>query len=332
MKMVFLPSGSEATASSRYKVYQVSPLLEKLGVECEVLGPKTPLGERLARFFARDRAVVYVQRLQYDSLFVAAAVALKKLLGTRLVYDVDDAVFLYAPLKTRLLVQASDLVLAGSHFVYDYCRKLNPRTALSLSCVDIQLFKPARADKKKEGLVLGWCGNPSGHEENLRLLVEPLKELASRGTKLEFRAVGFGKEHPLAKEFAAVPGLRTLFVPFIASERVPQALAEFDVGLVPLVDNPWCRGKYSIKVLEYMACGVPVVASRVGENVHLVEDGKTGFLAASPQEWAEQLSQLCANPKLRERMAANARRFVEEKYDLEDYAKNLVRLLREKFG
>ncbi len=325
MRIVFLPVGTPDTPSSNYKVYQVKDKLEKLDIPCEIRAPGATLAAKLAPFLGPRDQVIYIQRLQYQTLFVLAAFVLKKITGAKTVYCLDDPVYEGARTRTHLLIKSSDLVLAGSHAIYDYCRKLNQHTVMSLSCVDTSLFRPLPRKREKNGVVLGWGGNPAGHAENVRLLLKPLKRLAGEIPGLELVS------HPLGPEFTKIPGLRTRFVPYMNAARVPEFISEFDIGLVPLTDTPWSRGKYSIKVLEYMACGVPVVASAVGENNHFILDGENGFLANTADEWVEKIGALCGDRRLREKFAARGRKLVEEKYSQEAYAKNLACLLQERF-
>ena len=109
-------------------------------------------------------------------------------------------------------------------------------------------------------------------------------------------------------------------------------IGKFDVGIMPLPDNPWERGKCGFKLIQYMACGKPVVASPVGVNREIVVDGVNGFLASSHDEWVRALERLKSDPELRRTMGANGRRMVEEKYCLQVTAPRLHRLLLEAAG
>jgi len=101
---------------------------------------------------------------------------------------------------------------------------------------------------------------------------------------------------------------------------------------MPLPDNPWERGKCGFKLIQYMACGKPVVASPVGVNREIVVDGVNGFLASTPKEWVEALLRLKADPELRRAMGEKGRRMVEEKYCLQVTAPRLHRILLEAAG
>jgi glycosyltransferase involved in cell wall biosynthesis len=101
-----------------------------------------------------------------------------------------------------------------------------------------------------------------------------------------------------------------------------------DVGVYPLADDEWSRGKCGFKAIEFMACGVPVVAAAVGVNREIVEDGVNGFLASTEDEWVEKLGRLLADPQLRRRFGEAGRRTIEERYSLRVHAPTLVATLR----
>ncbi len=126
---------------------------------------------------------------------------------------------------------------------------------------------------------------------------------------------------------AAALGLPMASVPW-SEQTVAQDIARLDVGIMPLVDAPFERGKCGYKLIQYMACGLPVVASPVGVNRQIVEHGVNGFLAETPEQWATALRTLCADPALRARMGAAGRRKVEQHYSLQVTAPRLVQILR----
>ncbi len=125
-------------------------------------------------------------------------------------------------------------------------------------------------------------------------------------------------------------------MPGIVTEQPPWALDDevrlfntCDVGIYPLADDEWSRGKCGFKAIEFMACGVPVVAAAVGVNREIVEDGVNGFLAATDDEWVEKLARLIADRELRRRFGEAGRRTIEARYALHVHAPTLAATLRD---
>jgi len=125
-----------------------------------------------------------------------------------------------------------------------------------------------------------------------------------------------------------VPGVATEQPPW-ALEREVELFNTCDVGVYPLADDEWSRGKCGFKAIEFMACGVPVVASAVGVNREIIEDGVNGFLASTDDEWVEKLGRLLEDPALRRRFGQAGRRTIEERYSLRVHAPTLGALLHD---
>lgn len=117
-----------------------------------------------------------------------------------------------------------------------------------------------------------------------------------------------------------------------AEETEGRLIQSMDIGIMPLDDTPWSRGKCGYKLIQYMACGLPVVASPVGVNSEIVEDGVTGFLASSDAEWRDAISRLLADADLRRRMGEAGRKRMEELYSLQVWGPRVAEMLRQVAG
>jgi glycosyltransferase involved in cell wall biosynthesis len=126
----------------------------------------------------------------------------------------------------------------------------------------------------------------------------------------------------------SIPGVDVRSRPWRAETEV-EDLRELDVGIMPLPDDPWTRGKCGLKALQYMALGIPAVVSPVGVNTDIVRHGMNGYLATSPDEWIEGMRRLLADGALRERLGREARRTVEDRYSARGHAPRLARILHE---
>nr|WP_239556359.1 glycosyltransferase family 4 protein [Dyella flava] len=155
-------------------------------------------------------------------------------------------------------------------------------------------------------LVIGWIGSPST-AHYLRLVSEPLAALC-RDRPMRCVAIGARQDQLSGTPFTALPW----------NEETEVALLQsLDIGIMPLHDEAWERGKCGYKLIQYMACGVPVLASPVGENCNIVQHGQNGYLASTPAEWAVRLQQLIDDAQLRRQCGEAGRKRVEAEYCLQ---------------
>jgi glycosyltransferase involved in cell wall biosynthesis len=264
-------------------------------------------------------------------LFDRAMLRALTLANPHLVYDFDDA--LYAPrdddpadgkrAESRELLDAvlarAKLVIAGNAELARYAEARAARVVVVPTVVDTDLYRPSAPHRRPGGsIVVGWAGTPA----NLAYL-EPLRQ-----TIRDIRTTGSA-----AVEFRVIcsrpPDWPDVDVTFRrwTPERAIDDIAEIDIGLMPLPDTPWTRGKCGFKALEHMALGRPPIASPVGVMPEIVSHGRTGFLADGPTEWRARLEQLIADPDLRAQLGHAARRDVVERYSVRANAPRLAELL-----
>jgi glycosyltransferase involved in cell wall biosynthesis len=153
---------------------------------------------------------------------------------------------------------------------------------------------------------------------HLMTLGEPLRELAARRTFVL---------HVVCPVEVSIPGVTVTCAPWSAESEVRE-LHRFDIGVMPLPDDRWARGKCGAKLLQYMGVGVPGVASSVGVNTEIITDGVNGFLAGTEDEWVEKLTALIDSPSLRVEMGAAGRRTVEERYSAQLHANAMLEIFK----
>jgi glycosyltransferase involved in cell wall biosynthesis len=357
MKLLFITQYDERGASSRCRVYQYLPHLAKRGIEGEVMS-RLPGAAALGR---RAGAVdgVFLQK-RVPSL--ARLLALRR--ARRLWFDFDDAIWLRrgddgkvrpASLGKRLrlaaILKLADGVVAGNEYLAAYARRWNPRVTVLPTPIDVEYYgvgsrqsavgskggigsgegsrervpehpgpEPPTTDcRLPTGLTLGWVGHPD-NLCYLRRLEPALAALARRAPGLRLRVIC---SEPFVSETIPVEN-----VPWSLEEEVAN-LRVLDVGLMPLEDDPWTRGKCGYKALQYMAAGVPVVCSPVGMNADIVREGENGLLAADLADWERQVARLVESRELRERLGEAGRHSVEQNYSLAVLAQRLTSVLSE---
>jgi len=254
---------------------------------------------------------------------------------TRVIFDYDDALFHVRTLGRMVsyshlnkLMSRSDAVFAGSHYLVSYAQRYNSNVHLVPSSVDTEVFRPLhRAPDTDTVITIGWLGGATKLTlPGLRLLVDPLNHLSAKH-KIRFKMVSALSEAVKAElrqnDFAVSFGLDEM-MPLDQKIKVAQEIADFDVGVMPLLDEPFARGKCAMKALEYMAMGIPVVASPVGENCRVVKPGINGFLASTCTEWSNALEMLINDGSLRRAMGKRGRKMVEEEYGVKKIVDRMV--------
>ncbi len=200
-------------------------------------------------------------------------------------------------------------------FAAEYC----PGASVITGPIDTDRYtpRPSLSGGQADGVVLGWVGKPAT-EPYLDLIRNPLSEVGRRHPGARLVLVG-------AERFD-VPGLRVERRPWSLESEVAD-LWEFDIGLMPLPDDTWTRGKGGYKLLQYMALGIPSVASPVGINAEIVDHGTDGYLATTAQEWVDCLSRLIRDAEQRHLMGRSARCKAESRYSLVTSGARLLSIL-----
>jgi glycosyltransferase involved in cell wall biosynthesis len=238
-----------------------------------------------------------------------------------LIFDFDDAIWLAdvshqnrgfgwlkSAKKTGEIIAASHEVIAGNAYLADYARQFNPRTSVIPTTIDTDYHRPfPRKKTDNEPICIGWTGSlttvPYFHAFSPLLI-----KLKQRfGERICFKLIGDATYKNAELGLQGDPWR-------LASEI--EDLNQLDIGIMPLPDDPWTRGKCGFKGLQYMACGIPAVMSRVGVNLEIIQDGQNGYLANTDEEWFEKLSQLVESEELRQRLGQAGRQTVLERYSV----------------
>lgn len=354
MRVLFLIPHPQEGASSRYRVLQYLPYLEARGIHCTVssfLSPRfyriayqtgcwgSKIGCFLVSTLKRLRDVLRSGR--YDVVFIHLEAFpigppylewMIKASGIPLVFDLDDAIFLprssmanpligwlRRPEKTASILRWSRSVITCNDYLRQYAEQFNPRVHVIPTCVDVSQFcvKPNRSVRSRP--LIGWVGSHSTapYLDLLRPVLGSLKKRYDFAFKIVGSTIPF-----------RVDGVEVIQEPWALDKDISY-FQELDIGVYPLPEEPWVLGKTGFKTVQYMAVGVPCVASDIGRNREIIRDGINGFLAKSEDEWVEKLGRLISDPSLRARLGQSGRTTVEETYSAGVYVQRLISVLRE---
>jgi glycosyltransferase involved in cell wall biosynthesis len=350
VKVLALSPIPEEGAGCRFRISQYIPYLESAGFDVTLRSFYTPaffaLVYRRGRYLRKAasfigltlRQLLLLWRVRrYDLVFLYREIiplgppilesALARRLRPPVVYDFDDAIFLPAvseankvisflkdTSKPAAIVRRSRRVTVGNAYLADFARAHNPAVDVVPTAVDTDRFVPRPRAAREGPLVVGWIGSPTTFAY-LQGLSDVLRCVAARQLFV-LKVSGAGR--PV--EF---PGLNVVEVPW-SLDREVELFNTCDIGVYPLTDDDWARGKCGFKAIQFMACGVPVVASAVGVNREIVQDGVNGFLAATPEEWVEKLERLLTDGALRASFREAGRRTIEEGYSVRVTAPKLI--------
>ena len=353
MNLLLLPRYSHLGPSSRLRCFQFLPSLWQAGIECTVqplfndalLSSKYKKGNYalvavLAAYFRRIGQMM--RRHRFDLVWVEkevlpwlpARIERAFLGGVPYVLDYDDAIFhnydlhknsfvrFFLGKKINQVIQGAALVMVGNDYLASYAHQARaPWVEIVPTVVDLERYSgfvnQIELGNKTEEFVVGWIGSPST-TRYLALLANPLAKL-SNIFSLRLRVIGGGD--------VKIPGVKVENLAWHENAEVSM-LKGCDVGVMPLTDTPWERGKCGYKLIQYMACEKPVVASPVGVNTKIVQEGVNGFLAHTEEDWMKALKMLIANPEMKKQIGQNGRKIVERDYSLQCMAPRLIELLR----
>lgn len=347
MKIHFFTKRDAMTGSSRQRAFRIADSLNSKGVPADVHAPSAGLISEthwpkkagliwkhivgLREIQKGD--IMYLQRPLGNKYLVVLLVLHKLLFRRKWYFDMDDGVFVYLPHKTKFFTKLSDVIIVGSHYLEDWAKKHNSNVHIVPTAIDHERYKSCTHDYsvKNNKLTIGWIGGANHHYHNLKLLVPVFEELVKRNIPLKFVLVGAQGNQKVHDLFNNIPNLEAEMIDNIDWTDPlanPRAIQGFDIGVMPLVDDPTTRGKCSFKAIEYMGCGIVPIISPVGENNYLVQDGVNGFLANDTQEWVDKIIHLHQNPSLYAEIGKKAQRTIEERYSFKAVSNQLIEIFK----
>jgi glycosyltransferase involved in cell wall biosynthesis len=349
MRILSLVKYGQQAACTRHRYLQYLPYLESQGIEVEVsaLHDDDYLRQRFASNRVSPKVILsaYIKRLKillrsrkfdgvviYGELFPYLPGITEGLLsrfGIHYLYDFDDAFFhqydchrlpwvrLLLGRKILRVIRSSCGALAGNEYLASYARRAGVRATILPTVIDVTRYLPVETPRPADAFTIGWIGSPYtvahlGHR------AEALRRFCERYPAARVVLVGSGP--------VVIPGVKTDIHPWSEASEVEE-IQRFDVGIMPLPDEPWTRGKCGFKLIQYMACGIPVVASPVGINREIVDSGRDGYLATTEAEWLSALEELYHQTVKRRTMGERGRKKIVEEYSLHVHAPRLAQTL-----
>lgn len=349
--LAVVPSIYDTSPGQRFRIEQWEPILAAGGVELtyapfETDELKAVLHTR-GNVLAKVGAVTKNMRLRgreldnvamYDMVYLFREAAIlgppwfeRKIAkaGIPIVFDLDDAIFvsykspsngylsyLKFPTKTAEICALSAHIMPGNEYLRDYCSKYNQNLTIIPTTIDTDKYSVIERPEP-ETVTIGWSGSFST-VQHLDTIRDVLRELA-KTENFRLRVIGT----PNYK----IPGVDTEALQWRSSTELDD-LREINIGLMPLPDEDWSRGKCGLKALQYMALGIPTICSPVGVNSTIIKDGENGYLADGTAEWVEKLKLMLHSPELRRKIGMAGRKTVEDEYSAKVIAPKVLEIFR----
>jgi glycosyltransferase involved in cell wall biosynthesis len=300
-----------------YRIQQYFPFLERRGFEVELCTTAVTFLQLLEKIRAAD--VVYIQRILMNPLKLSLVRGIAK----RIIFDFDDAV-MYGPKgesatrrrKFRSMVSQADAIFCGNSFLLEEATKYKQSGCYYVPTVVDTDEYPIKAHEEKSPLVVGWIGSSS----TLPYL-----------TDLHDLFLSLGKTGHYSFQIVAdrPPDIKGPGIEFLkwGKEEEKSLLLGFDVGIMPLRDDIWSRGKCGLKLIQYMAAGLPSITNSVGVARDMITEGVNGFLRDNEQEWRSAIEGLALNGGLRKQMGRAAREVAEERYSLKVWGPKVAEIM-----
>ncbi len=358
MKILFIQPYPTEGASSRYRVEQYVPYLEGKGIKCivrpfvsakfyKILYRKGFYLKKIIFFFQSsinrffdvfigsrsDLIFIHLEAFPFGPPFLEYIFA--KILRKKIIYDLDDAIYLSnastanrflkylkCPSKIQKIIKMSYYVITCNEYLGVYAKGLNNRVTVIHTSLDIEKFAPIIKNRSGD-IVIGWVGSHStaGYLERLKSVFLKLAEKY----KFTLKIVGAG-------DFKIdIPNLNIVTLDWSLNDEIKQ-FQSLDIGIYPLPDIEWTKGKSGFKTIQYMSVAVPCVVSNVGANRDIIKDGVNGYIAETEKEWIEKISKLIESSELRRNIGLEGRKTVGEKFSMQVNAPKYLEIINKVYN
>ena len=318
MKVLFLLTKRQPP-SSRVRVVNCLPAYRAAGIEPTVMPIPSSLAGRLRMLRAVAKHDVVV--IQKKTSFRLFELALMKKLNPRIIFDMDDAVMFHElehhqPLtgknfkKFIRTINHCAAVVAGNQFLAKFAEPNCKRVYVLPTPIDTSRYAVKDYSQPSDQVIIGWLG-VSGNLHYLKRLHPVFQKLCTEFPNVHLKIV--------SNEFIDMEGVRIIKEKWSLETEI-ELLRSFDIGIMPLDDTLWARGKCGYKILQYMGVAVPAVASPVGINSEFIQNGATGYLPTADDEWHGALKTLVGSREMRQQMGLEGRYLLESRYSQARFA------------
>ncbi len=349
-KILMLPKYCSSGPSSRYRFYQFKPLLENVGfivkiqplfnqsflksyynsgVKNLLAGLKGYISRFILLFSIRKYDLIIIEYELFPYLPPFFEIILRKS-GVHYIVDYDDGIYLkyknlypvfniFLKNKIETVIYNANFIFTGNRELFNYASKFNNRVQILTTTVSSKKYDSNNSEKITNDFIVGWIGSPSTSKYLINL-IDVFKNI-TKYESIKIHLIGFDKK------FKKLFELKNINIIDWHEETEIQNIKQFNVGIMPLDNDQWSRCKSGFKIIQYMACKIPVIASPVGINGELVEHGANGFLATTLEDWLEAILTLYKNPEKAKGMGLNGYKKFCKYYSFESISNKYLSLI-----
>ena len=326
MKLLVLIQGHEI-AASRYRILQYLPYLKDNGVSADVMEFPNTIMEYVGLYAKLDQyESVFVQRKRFHFPFLG----LFRHKAKRIIYDLDDAVMYrnslagspYSRTRQRRfekMARACDAIIAGNSFLMELSLPYNSNVTLIPTSIPTSRYSLKDYSRPRDIVTIGWIGDHGSIH-----YLESMKDVFDEVAKLHPGKVELKIICDVFFDCETMPVRKVSW----SSETEVDELKDCDIGIMPLRDDPWSRGKCGLKILQYFGVGIPVVCTPVGVNRDVVHSGENGYWACNNMEWVDALSKLIDDAGQRRILGIAGRKILEDRYTVETNSSLILEVIK----
>ena len=345
MKIFFFTNYSTIGPSSRYRIYNYIEKYEKNGIKCKykyfwgdyylknIITEKNYIARSLKLLFyypfcvfrrflsislVLNYDIIHIERDFCPGIPPIGEYIITRILNKKMIYELDDAVYLtnIPAGKTEEVMRLASGIIAGNEILAEYANRFNTNVLIIPTAIDTEKYylEKERIQKTEQTVTIGWIGTYTTLKY-LDILKTVFEQLAK---KYDFKLNVICNNRLEWNNNIKLNNIQWQLNFYI------QELCKFDVGVMPLNDTEWEKGKCGFKLVQYMGVGLPIIASAVGVNKEIITHGENGFLANNEEEWYKYLEMLIVDKNLRKRMGEYGLNMVEKNYSINSNYSKLI--------
>lgn len=359
MKVIFIVPYPTEGASTRYRVEQYMPYLRQNNIQCtisyfvspkfyKILYKKNYFFKKLCYFLISSirRLWDIFRAFKYDIIFIHLEAYpfgpplieyFWAIFWKKIIYDLDDAIYIKStsksnwilsyfkcPSKIHQIISLSKHIIVCNPYLKRYAQRFTAESKIDVihTAIDTEKFVPKNNKMENKKIIIGWIGSHSTaiYLEHLRGVLQRL----ARKYDFLLRIIGAGT-------CVEISGVNVENLEWTMKNDI-ENFQNLDIGIYPLMENEWIKGKTGFKTIQYMSVGVPCVVSNLGSNKDIVKDGLNAFLADTEDEWIKKLSLLIENRQLRREIGKAGRQTVEEKYSVKVNVQKYLQIIQKVYN